>query len=141
MAEFKLCIADPASGKTYQKEVKGNDAQSFIGKNIGEVLKGEDIGMSGYEFIITGGSDNCGFPMRKGILGARKRITLLGGVGLRAKFSKGIKKRKTVCGHKISATISQINVKVTKSGSKALAEIFGKAETEKKEQKPEEANK
>jgi small subunit ribosomal protein S6e len=79
--------------------------------------------MSGYEFLITGGSDYCGFPMRRGILGARKKITLLGGVGF-AGDAKGIKRRKTVCGHKIHDRISQINLKVLKQGSKPLAEIF-----------------
>ncbi|MCK5282562.1 MAG: 30S ribosomal protein S6e [Nanoarchaeota archaeon] len=137
MADFKLCIADPKSGKTYQKEVKDNEADHFIGKNIGETVSGDQIGISGYEFIITGGSDNCGFPMRKGILGVRKRLTLLGGVGLKKRFSKGIKKRKTVCGHKINPSISQINLKVNKEGSKKLDDIIGKAGgEEKKEEAP-----
>ena len=47
MADFKLCIADPSSGKCFQKEVKDNDASPFLGKNIGETMKGESIGMTG----------------------------------------------------------------------------------------------
>ena len=133
MADFKLCIADPKTKKTFQKEVKDQEASSFMGKNIGETIKGETIGMTGYEFMITGGSDNCGFPMRRGVLGVRKKLTLLGGVGLRKNFSKGIKKRKTVCGHKIVPTIVQINLKVTKEGSKKLVELMGAAEEAPKE--------
>src|SRR3989338_3059347 len=135
MVSFKLCISDP-SGKTFQREVKDNLARPFIGLNIGETIKGDSIEINGYEFQITGGSDYCGFPMRKGILGLRKKITIYGGVGFRGD-AKGIKRRKTVCGHKIHERISQINLKVTKQGSKKLAEIFGVPEEVKKEEKAE----
>ena len=154
MADFKLCIADPKSQKTYHKEVKDQDASSFIGKNIGETLKGEVIGLTGYGLTITGGSDNCGFPMRKGILGVRKKLSLMGGVGLRKRLPDGVKKRKTVCGHKIGPSIVQINLKVTKAGSKSLDDLMGDKDAapegeapkdgaeapkeEKKEDKPEE---
>lgn len=137
MVNFKLCISDPSTGKTFQKEVKDSLAMPFVGLNIGETIKGDNIEMSGYEFQITGGSDYCGFPMRKGILGLRKNITIYGGVGFRGR-GKGLKRRKTVCGHKIHERISQINLKVMKQGTKKLAEIFGVAEETKKEAKPKE---
>lgn len=145
MASFKLCISDPSSGKTFQKEVKDNMASPFMGLNIGENVKGDSFEMNGYEFLITGGSDYCGFPMRKGILGMRKSLTIYGGVGFTG-AGKGIKRRKTVCGHKIHDRISQINLKVTKHGSKKLAEIFGKedkpeAKETKEEAKPKEEKK
>ena len=127
MASFKLCISDPSTGKTFQKELKDNLIRPFIGLNIGETLNGDSLDLSGYEFMVTGGSDYCGFPMRKGILGQRKKITIYGGVGFKG-AGKGIKKRKTVCGHKIHEKISQINLKVVKQGSKKLDEIFGKKE-------------
>ena len=127
MASFKLCISDPSSGRTFQKEVKDAMASPFIGLNIGETIKGDNFELNGYELQITGGSDYCGFPMRSGILGARKRISIYGGVGFRGD-AKGIKRRKTVCGHKIHDKISQINLKVLKAGAKKLAEIFGVAE-------------
>ena len=139
MASFKLCISDPSTGKTFQKEVKDNMARPFMGLNIGESLKGDLVEIPGYEFLITGGSDYCGFPMRSGILGARKKVALYGGVGFRGD-SKGIKKRKTIVGHKIHEKISQVNLKVTVQGQKKLNEIFGVAEnketkTEGKEEK------
>lgn len=135
MASFKLCISDPSSGRTFQKEVKDAMASPFIGLNIGETIKGDNFELSGYELQITGGSDYCGFPMRSGILGARKRISMYGGVGFKGD-AKGIKRRKTVCGHKIHDKISQINLKVLKAGSKKLAEIFGVPEkAEAKEEK------
>ena len=136
MVSFKLCISDP-SGKTFQKEVKDAQAMAFVGLNIGENVKGELIDAAGYEFQITGGSDYCGFPMRSGILGLRKKITIYGGTGFRGD-SKGIKKRKTVCGHKIHDKISQINLKVAKTGAKKLHEALGVPEkTEKAEEKKE----
>ena len=124
MVSFKLCISDPSTGKTFQKEVKDSMARPFVGMNMGENLKGDGFELSGYEFQITGGSDYCGFPMRRGILGLRKKIVIMGGVGFRG-AQKGIKKRKTVCGHKIHEQISQVNLKVVKAGHKKLAEIFG----------------
>jgi small subunit ribosomal protein S6e len=133
MVSFKLCISDPSSGKTFQKEVKDNLARPFVGLNIGETIKGDDIEIAGYEFQITGGSDYCGFPMRKGILGLRKKIAIYGGVGFRGD-SKGIRRRKTVCGHKIHERISQVNLKVIKQGSKKLSEVFGVPEEAKKEE-------
>ena len=144
MASFKLCISDPSTGRTFQKEVKDSMARTFVGLNIGEAVKGDSFELSGYEFQITGGSDYCGFPMRRGILGQRKKITIYGGIGFRGD-EKGIQRRKTVCGHKIHDNISQINLKVLKSGAKKLNEIFGvpegkqeeKAEkSEEKEAKP-----
>lgn len=136
MVSFKLCISDPSTGRSFQKEVKDNMASPFIGLNIGETIKGESFDIIGYEFLITGGSDYCGFPMRKGILGLRKSITIYGGVGFRGD-AKGIKRRKTVCGHKIHERISQINLKVVKQGNKKLTEIFGVPETKKEEGKRE----
>lgn len=130
MADFKLCISDPKDGKSYQKEVKDEQAKPFIGLNIGETINGEIFGAAGFEFKVTGGSDYCGFPMRSGILGVRKRIAIYGGVGFsgkgrRKKTRKGMKKRKTICGHKINEQISQINLVVSKAGAKKLNEVLG----------------
>ncbi|OIO62500.1 hypothetical protein AUJ83_02830 [Candidatus Woesearchaeota archaeon CG1_02_33_12] len=112
MVDFKIVISDPSTGKTYQKEVKDDDARKFMGLKIGDKLKGDFLELSNVEIEVTGGSDYCGFPMRKDVWGSgRKRILAVGGVGIR-KREKGIKKRKTVCGNTIHAKISQINVRV-----------------------------
>jgi small subunit ribosomal protein S6e len=107
MVDFKLSIADPSNGKTYQKEVKDKESTAFLGKNVGESVKGDTFGFDGYEFLITGGSDNCGFPMRRGILGIRKKLSLLGGVGLRERMPHGSRRKKTVCGQKIKQKPAQ----------------------------------
>jgi small subunit ribosomal protein S6e len=136
MVSFKLNIADTKAGKCYKTEVKDQEAEPFIGLNIGEKINGSTFGLSDSEFQITGGNDYCGFPMRKGILGIRKKITIYEGVGFRGGF-KGMKKRKTVCGHKINDKISAINLKVLKEGSKKLSDMFA-SEQKGKEDKPEE---
>ena len=136
MKSFKLNIADPKSSKCYKTEVKDAQAAPFMGLNIGEKIDGSKIGIDGYEFEITGGTDYCGFPMRHGILGIRKRITIYKGTGFKGGL-KGMKKRKTVCGHKINESITAINLKVLKEGTKKLSDMFGKKEGEgKKEEKP-----
>jgi small subunit ribosomal protein S6e len=120
MAEFKVVLSDPKSGKSMQKDYKDAAAEFFIGKKVGDSITGESIDISGYEFMITGGSDKSGFPMRKDIPGAtRAKILALSGVGLR-KSRKGMRVRKTVCGNTIDTNIVQINMKVTKYGKEGL---------------------
>ncbi|MFH1642075.1 MAG: S6e family ribosomal protein [Nanoarchaeota archaeon] len=130
MGDYKLCISDPKTGKSYQIEAKGDQSKVFSGLKIGDSIDGGSFGAAGYELKITGGSDYCGFPMRHGILGVRKRINILGGVGFSGKGRKGIrmkgmKKRKTICGHKINDSISQINLVVVKEGTKKLGDALG----------------
>jgi len=121
MAEFKLVIGDK-SGKCKQVEVKEGNAQPFLGKKIGDKIRGESFEMPGYEFEITGGADYCGFPMRKDIPGpVRKKIMITEGVGIRNK-EQGIRKRKTVCGNTVHDKITQISLKVIKSGKTPLFE-------------------
>ncbi|MFH1455980.1 MAG: 30S ribosomal protein S6e [archaeon] len=111
MAEFKIVINDPKTGKTYQKTL---DEQAFIGKKIGDKIDGNLVGMAGFELEITGGSDVAGFPMRKDIQGSgRKRALLTSGTGVHIK-RKGKKVRKTVMGSTISENIVQINLKIVK---------------------------
>ena len=136
MAGFKINIADPKDGKCYKTEVKDAHAAPFMGLNIGEKIEGSKVGIEGYEFQVTGGTDYCGFPMRKGILGVRKKMVIYPGVGFRGGL-KGMKKRKTICGHKINESITAINIKVTKEGTKKLSELFGKKEEGKEEAKEE----
>lgn len=127
MAEIKLNVSDPKTGKTKQVEIK--DPKALMGLKIGDNFKGELLDMQGYEFEITGGSDHCGFPMRKGIPGVRKKILTRGGVGFQENDRKGIRRRKTVCGEALNPKIMQINVKIIKPGKKSLWEET-KVETE-----------
>ena len=133
MAEFKVVISDPKSGKSIQKEVKETDAAPFIGLKIGDTVKGDSIGFSGYEFAITGGSDHAGFPMRSDVAGSqRKKILAVSGIGIdnkkkyRKKSKKGLRtmdgmrQRKTVAGNTIHEKTAQVNLKVLKLGKEDL---------------------
>ena len=84
------------------------------------------------KFLITGGSDKCGFPMRKGIQKPRQKIMIGKSVGFSGRLrstkknknrkQNGLLKRRTVCGERITKIIRQINLKVTKKGSQSLEE-------------------
>jgi small subunit ribosomal protein S6e len=119
MVDYKLVINDPKNGKSFAKEVKEQNAEPFVNKKIGDTVAGDAAGFAGYEFKITGGSDNCGFPMRKDVESARKKILCVGGVGLKD-TAYGVRKRKTVCGNRITAKIAQINLTITKHGKDTL---------------------
>ena len=122
MADFKIVIADPTTGKAKQTEFKDNEADFLMGKSIGDAVSGDQLGFAGYEFVITGGSDKAGFPMRKDISGTRRvKIYTVAGVGVKKK-GKGLKQRKTVSPNAISEITSQINLKVTKAGKGPLFE-------------------
>ena len=126
MVEFKLVLADSKTGKSYQREVKEPDSKRFVGLKIGDAVKGELINLTGYEFLLTGGSDYCGFPMRKDVSGSgRKRIMAVSGVGIH-QVAKGVRLRKTVCGNTIGTQTVQINLKIMKAGKEPLGGAEGK---------------
>ncbi len=133
MAELKLVINDPKTGKAVQKELKDDAVQPFMGLKIGDKVNGELLDLTGYEFEITGGSDFAGFPMRKDVPGtARKRILAISGVGLNNKKKyrkkkkkglrtmKGMRQRKTVAGNTVFDKTAQLNLKVIKAGKADL---------------------
>jgi small subunit ribosomal protein S6e len=122
MAQFKLVISNPKSGLSAQKEVKDQDAKGLIGQKLGDKVSGDILGLPGFEFEITGGSDYCGFPMRRDLPGVgRKRILAVSGIGLKM-AAKGVRQRKTICGNTIHDRTAQINLKVLKEGKDALFE-------------------
>ncbi|MGE0792917.1 MAG: S6e family ribosomal protein [Candidatus Woesearchaeota archaeon] len=124
MAEIKLNIGDSKSKKTYTKVIDEASLSLLKGKKIGESFKGELIDLPGYEMQITGGSDSSGFPMRKDVSGyARRKILIVGGVGLRTNKRDGRKVRKSVAGNTIYEKTAQINLKVTKWGEKPIVPV------------------
>ena len=124
MVEFKIVLSTK-DGKSYQKDLKGSEADVLLKHKLGNTFSGEHIGFAGYEFQITGGSDKAGFPMRKGIQLAWKKVLTGKGVGFSGKKrdgknQPGLVKRRTVCGEMITANIVQVNLKVLKEGSQKL---------------------
>ncbi len=130
---FKVVLSDPKTRRAYQKEVD-EAASGLVGKKLGETVKGDFLGLQGYEVQITGGSDKEGFPMRKDLEGVgRKKVLLSSGPGFYPDV-KGQRKRRSVRGNTVSNQISQINAKVAVHGSKSIEELLGvKPKEEKKE--------
>jgi ribosomal protein S6E (S10) len=132
---FKINISEK-TGKTWKLET---DSESLIDKKLNETIKGEDISedLKGYELEITGASDKSGFTSMKEVEGiGLKRILLTYGKGMKKRpkregkkkisnsTPKGLRLRKTVRGNTISESTRQINMKVTKEGSKTLTDIY-----------------
>ncbi|MFA0823900.1 MAG: 30S ribosomal protein S6e [Methanomethylovorans sp.] len=129
MADFKVVVSDPKT-KSYQFDVKGPEANKFIGKAIGQDIDGSVVGLAGYKLLITGGSDKSGMVMRPDLPGPkRKRILVATGVGYVPK-ANGMRRRKMMHGKEISPDIIQINTKVVEYGEKSIEEIVGGGKTE-----------
>ena len=125
MANFKLVINDPSNGRSYNFEVTGHHAQTFIGKKIGDQIDGINANLPGYKLQIMGGSDKAGFPMRADFEGqARRRLLLTEGIGHHPKDYPGKRERVSVRGNRVSTEIMQINLKVAKAGSKPVGDHF-----------------
>jgi small subunit ribosomal protein S6e len=118
MAKFKLVVSDPDTGKSSSYDVEGSQAQSLIGKKVGEVVDGAIVKMPGSRIQVTGGSSKDGTPIRPSVHGGvRASIVLGGGVGFHPKKS-GERRRKMVHGNTITEDIFQINLKVVEKPKK-----------------------
>ena len=128
MADVKCVVG--LKGKSYQKTM----SNEFVGLKIGAKVDGNLLGLKDYEFEITGGSDKCGFPMRKSIDSSGRKKGFFGeGVGVHKKIDrKGKRIRKTVCGNTVSEETAQINFKVLKKGTEDLEKLMPKEEKKEK---------
>ncbi len=128
MADFKLVISDPKTGKAYNVDVAGAKSNKIIGKSIGTEIEGDVAGLPGYKIMITGGTDKDGMPMRGDLPGqSRRRILVSGGVGYHP-VADGMRKRKLLRGNEVTADLVQLNAKVTAYGDKPLDELVPKKE-------------
>ncbi|RKS81621.1 SSU ribosomal protein S6E [Haloarcula quadrata] len=125
MAEFTVAVSDPEDGHTYQIDVDGQDANRFIGRELGDEVDGGAVGLDGYSLELTGGSDTSGRPMRPDVRGVTtKEIMSDGGVGFEP-TTDGERKRITVRGREVSDDTRQINAKITARGSDDVADLLG----------------
>lgn len=130
MAEFTVAVSDPESGHTYQIDVEGQDANRFAGRELGEAVDGDAVGLSGYSLELTGGSDDAGRPMRPDVRGPDLTSLLTdGGVGFDP-TREGERKRITVRGREVSDATAQINAKITERGSEDVESLLGEDEGE-----------
>jgi len=123
--EAKIVVGTK-TGKSYNIEVKEDLAAVFIGKRIGDTVNLTPLGLKGYEVKITGGSDKCGFPMRKDVHKAGRTKALM---STRTQGYKpeedGVRVRKTVVGDIINSSVSQINTVVVKDGKDSIEKLLG----------------
>ena len=125
MAEFTVAVSDPDDGATYQVDVSDQDANRFIGRELGDEVDGNAVGLDGYTLELTGGSDNAGRPMRPDVRGSNlKSILLTGGTGYKPERD-GERKRVTVRGREVSDETRQINAKITARGNQSVEELLG----------------
>jgi len=124
MAEFQVAVADPDDGRTHQFEVEGQDANRFLGREIGEEVDGNAVGFSGYSLEITGGSDDAGRPMRDDVAGPDLKALLLdGGTGFNP-TRDGERRRITVRGREVSDATSQVNARITGRGGESIDDLL-----------------
>ena len=147
MVEFKVVVNDTKKGKSHQVQVSGHHANSLIGKKIGDEVDGIFISLPGYKLQITGGTDKDGFSMRSDLPGmGRRRLLVSKSTGFNAK-ENGLRRKKSIRGNTVGQEIVQINMKVTKHGSRAIDQLIkpeektGEKSEEKVEEKPEEKTK
>ncbi len=108
MAEFKVVVSNE-TGHTEQFEVDGQDANRFIGRELGDEVDAGAVGLDGQTLELTGGSDEAGRPMRADVAGSNlKELLLEGGVGYEPSRD-GERKRITVRGRQISDATAQVN--------------------------------
>jgi len=123
-------VVSTKSGKAYSAT---SEDVLFVGKKIGDTVKLDEIGLTGFEATITGGSDKQGFPMNNSVSGGmRKKIFANSGVGVTTK-QKGERRRVSIRGNSISDEISQVNLKVTKEGSITIESVLAKGEVKEEE--------
>ncbi len=121
---MKIVLSDPKENKAHNIELDEAKAAAIVGRRIGESVSGKEVGLTGYEFKITGGSDKDGNPMRRDIHGSGRTRALLGkGQGYR-QIERGVLRRKLVRGNVITSDIVQVNAVVSKKGTKPLEELL-----------------
>ncbi len=121
-------IIGSKDGKAWRCEI---DPEVVSGKQVGDTLEGVAIhaGLAGYSLLVTGGSDSSGFPLKSDVEGiGLKRVLLSKGWGMQDSH-QGIRRRKTVRGKQLSATLAQLNMQVTKTGATPLATVFADQNT------------
>ena len=105
------------NGKSVNKVLESDKADTVFGKKLGEEIDLSFIGMDGYSGVITGGSYMTGMPMSNDFGGSGLKKVL---IGKSLGNKKNIRLRKSLAGNTIGQFTSQINVKIIKYGEKPL---------------------
>ncbi|OIB58341.1 30S ribosomal protein S6e [Natrialba sp. SSL1] len=129
MVSFTVVVGDPESGSSYQLEAAEQDANRFLGKEIGEEVDGSAVGLDGYTLEITGGSDDAGRPLNGDVAGANLTEVLMEGrqTGYRPE-REGERRRITVRGRELSDAVAQVNASIVDRGSTDVDDLLGEGE-------------
>jgi len=93
---------------------------------MSQEVEGESLGdeYNGYIFKITGGNDKQGFPMKQGVLQAKRvRLLLSKGHSCFRERKKGERKRKSVRGCIVGPDLAVVNLVILKKGDNELEGI------------------
>mmetsp|Transcript_7315 Transcript_7315/g.17103 ORF Transcript_7315/g.17103 Transcript_7315/m.17103 type:complete len:246 (+) Transcript_7315:55-792(+) len=121
---MKLNIACPATGA--QKLIEIDDERKLrcvYDKRISQEIEGEELGeeFKGYIFRISGGNDKQGFPMKQGVMMAKRtRLLLNKDSSCSRPRRKGERKRKSVRGCIVSSEIAALALVVVKIGEQDI---------------------
>jgi len=117
---MKLNIANPSTGQQNCIKVTDEKKLRFLyDQRMGDVVPGDSLGdeFKGYEFKITGGNDKQGFPMKQGVIKAKRvRLLLKGGSKCYRQRRTGERKKKSVRGCIVASDISILNLVVVGKG-------------------------
>ena len=131
MPTFQVVVGDPESGDSYQFEVEDQNANRFVGRDIGDEVDGAAVGLDGYTLEISGGSDAVGRPMRGDVPGPNLKDVLLEGRTTGYKPSRdGERKRVSVRGREISDEVVQVNATIAERGDASIDDLLGADESD-----------
>lgn len=130
MATFAAVVSDPETGRSYNVEVDGQDANRFVGREIGDEVDGDAVGLAGFTVEITGGSDAAGRPMHANVPGdGLAEVLSDGGTGFQPSRD-GERRRVTVRGRQVGSETVQLNLRIGDRGEGHPAVLVGDADPE-----------
>lgn len=138
MSDSMQAVIGTKTGDSYQFELDEQQTHAVIGKQIGDEVDGDAVGLDGYTLEITGGSDREGFPMRATIQGTGRRRVLISNETGAKRLRDGERRRKSVRGNTVSDDIEQLNLTVVEDGSKSVDELLNPDEAA--DEEPDEAD-
>jgi small subunit ribosomal protein S6e len=125
MAEFVVAVSDPETGTTHQREIDGQDANRFLGREIGDEVGGDAVGLPGYALAVTGGSDDAGRPMHGDVDGSSLSEILTDGETGFNPTRDGERRRVTVRGREVGDATRQINARIAERGDEPVEDLLG----------------
>jgi len=131
MATFQVVVGDPDTGEAHSFEVDEQDANRFMGRELGDEVDGNAVGLDGYTLEITGGSDAAGRPLRADVSGSSLSEVLVAerSTGYRPD-REGERKRITVRGREIGDEVAQINARIAERGDQSVEDLLAGGDDE-----------